>query len=334
MILRALQTGVGEPHEVLQLAHLELPPPGPGEVRVRVLAAAINPADFLRCRGVLGGDDRWPAACGGEGVGRVEQLGAGVVDLEPGRLVLLPSGEAWTEALVAPAGALVPLPEVDPLQAAMLAINPATAALLLSAIVPLQPGDWVLHDAANSAVGRLICRLARARGLHTVGVVRRESATAEVLAAGADAALVDGPEFAVRVAAATRGAPIRLALDAVGGDTAGRLTACLAFGGTLVVYGVLGGGSLHLSAARVAFHGITVRGFSRRAALTDLGPAGARAFYAELAAELGRGTITSEVEATYPLRRLHAAMAHAERDARAGKILLVMDPALAPAAAD
>ena len=77
----------------------------------------------------------------------------------------------------------------------MLRINPATALLLLTDIVALKPGDWIIQNVANSAVGRLVIRLARPRGVKTVNVVRRESLFGELKALGADVCVVDGPDL-------------------------------------------------------------------------------------------------------------------------------------------
>src|SRR6202045_4461398 len=87
---------------------------------------------------------------------------------------------------------------VDLAQAAMLRINPATAQLLLEDPVALAPGDWVIQNVANSAVGRHLIVLAKARGVRTVNVVRRDDVAAELKALGADAVLVDGPDLAAR----------------------------------------------------------------------------------------------------------------------------------------
>src|SRR3984893_3203294 len=64
-------------------------------------------------------------------------------------------------------------PGADPQQLAMLAINPPTAALLLSEYVTLNPGEWVVQHAANSGVGRWVIAFAKTRGLKTVNIVRR-----------------------------------------------------------------------------------------------------------------------------------------------------------------
>ena len=105
--------------------------------------------------------------------------------------------ENWTQRRRVKGDDVIPVPAgLDDLQAAMLRINPPTARLLLSDLVALRPGDWIIQNVANSAVGRFVIRLARARGVRTVNVVRRESLFAELTALGADVCVVDGPELA------------------------------------------------------------------------------------------------------------------------------------------
>lgn len=173
------------PQDVISAVQLQLPDPAAGQVRVRVLAAPINPSDVLTLTGAYGMLPPLPAVGGNEGVGRVEALGAGVSNFKVGQTVLLPVGcGTWVTALNAPADKLIPLPDADPLQLAMLTVNPPTASLLLSEFVDLKPGDWVIQNAANSGVGSYLIQLARLRGFKTINVVRRESAIAAVEAEG------------------------------------------------------------------------------------------------------------------------------------------------------
>jgi NADPH:quinone reductase-like Zn-dependent oxidoreductase len=123
----------------------------------------------------------------------------------------------------------------------MVRINPPTALLLLTDIVALRPGDWVIQNVANSAVGRLVIRLAAARGVRTMNVVRREALFAELKALGADACVVDGPDLAETVKAHTGGGPVRLGLDAVSGQATARLSTCLSEGGVVCNYGSMSG---------------------------------------------------------------------------------------------
>ena len=105
----------------------------------------------------------------------------------------------------------------------------------------------MLQNAANSAVGKLLIRFARARGVRTVNIVRREASFAELKALGADICLVDGPDLSSRLRSILDGAPIRLALDAIGGHATGRLAASVADGGTVCNYGAMERGQCHQS---------------------------------------------------------------------------------------
>src|SRR5215472_15378516 len=198
--------------------------PGAGEIVFDVLAFPINPADLSFCRGSYRLRPALPATPGAECVGRVAAVGDGVRDIRPGDFVVNLQRENWAQRRRIRAEDAIPLPAgLDLAQAAMLRINPATALLLLEDHVDLKPGDWVIQDVANSAVGRHLIVLAKARGVRTVNVVRRDGVAAELRVLGADVVLKDGPDLAERARSATGGAPIRLGIDAVSGDACRRI---------------------------------------------------------------------------------------------------------------
>src|SRR5690606_41120204 len=155
------------PQDLLEVMPLQLPEPAAGEVRVKVLAAPVNPSDVLTLTGEYGQLPPLPAVGGNEGVGRVEEIRGDSHGLAEGDIVLLPVGcGSWSTHLNLATRALVKLPhDVDPVQLSMLTVNPPTAALILSDIIELQPGDWVVQNAANSAVGGYLLQLARRRGI-------------------------------------------------------------------------------------------------------------------------------------------------------------------------
>src|SRR5436190_20221811 len=212
-------TAYGAPEEVAHCVEApDVGQPGAGEIVFDILAFPINPADLSLCRGNYRLRPPLPATPGAECVGRIAAVGAGVSRVKPGDLVINLQRENWTQRRRVKADVVVPVPpRMDVRQAAMLRINPPTAPLLLSDFVELKPGDWVIQNVANSAVGRLVIGLARARGVKTLNVVRREALFAELKGLGADACVVDGDDLAERVKVQTAGAPIRLGLDAVSG---------------------------------------------------------------------------------------------------------------------
>ncbi|WP_428666640.1 zinc-binding dehydrogenase [Reyranella sp.] len=199
---------------------------------------------------------------------------------------------------------------------------------MLTRYVTLSPGEWLIQNAGNSAVGHCVIWLARRRGLRTVSVVRRADQVAPLLAIGGDVVLVDGPDLPARAAAAVGGQPVRLALDAVAGSATTRLAHCLAPRGTLVVYGLLSSPDCTVAASELVFRDITLRGYwftpwFERASAEDRA-----ALYAELGQLVVDGTIRVTVEACYPLERVRDALTHAARPDRFGKILLLPNPHL------
>ena len=314
----------GDPQSVAKVETIDLPAPAAGEVRVRVKFAPINPADINVLEGKYPIRPELPGTPGVEGVGVVEECGAGVSGFASGDAVLLPHRfGAWREAGNANAAELLRIaPDVPLEQAAMLRINPATALVMLRDFTALQPGEWIVQNAANSAVGRCVIRLARHFGWRTVTVVRRADIVDELKAEGADAVLVEGEKISAEIKAATGGAPIRLALNAVGGDSATRIAGALAPGGTIVTYGAMARQPLKVPNGQLIFQDIAWRGFWITRWYQRVGEVVGNALLAELAALAARGIIATPVEAIYPLDQISDAIAHAQRPQRGGKILL------------
>jgi NADPH:quinone reductase-like Zn-dependent oxidoreductase len=226
---------------------------------------------------------------------------------------------------------VIPVPPgLDLLQAAMLRINPPTALLLLTDVVELRPGDWIIQNVANSAVGRFVIRLGRARGIRTVNVVRREALFADLRPLGADVCVVDGPDLPERVRAATGGASIRLGLDAVSGQATARISACVGEGGVVCNYGSMSGEDPVMPRSKLIGDGQSLVGFILGRALAPRSRAQVREIYGELAAQVRAGLLTAPVERVYPIEEIRAAVAHAERGQRHGKILVTPNGPVGP----
>jgi mitochondrial enoyl-[acyl-carrier protein] reductase / trans-2-enoyl-CoA reductase len=322
--MKQVQFGAfGVPHEVADCIDLPaLGAPADREVVVDVAAFPINPADLLTMTGSYAVRPKLPATLGAEAVGTISAVGAGVGNLAAGDRVIILARDNWCQRRRVQAAQVLQVPgNADLLQLAMLKVNPATALMMLRQYVALQPGDWLIQDAANSGVGTNLIRLARADGIRTVNVVRRESLIAPLQAFGADVVVVDGDDLAARVGAAGAG-PIRLAIDAVGGEAVMRLADCLAEGGTVVNYGLLSGKPCMLGAHQTIFKGITLTGFWLQKALTSMARPDLEALYADLADRVADGTLEVHIEATYPIEQIKAALEHAGREGRSGKILV------------
>src|SRR5689334_23439136 len=166
---RAIIERTGAPAEVVRIDEVHTPgEPGGHDALLELVASPIHPADLLTIMGRYAtSSGPMPKVLGKEGLGRVLSVGPMVKHLKPGDLtpLLLQNDGVWQEQHILDAAGLVALPPGgDKLQYAMAIGNPATARLMLRDIVPLELGDWVVQNAANSAVGQYLIQLAKREG--------------------------------------------------------------------------------------------------------------------------------------------------------------------------
>ncbi|XP_011313543.1 probable trans-2-enoyl-CoA reductase, mitochondrial, partial [Fopius arisanus] len=149
--------------------------PGTNEVAVRWILSPVNPADINSIQGKYPTKPKLPAVGGNEGVGEVIDVGSGVKTVRVGDRVV-PNGNnlgTWSTRGVYPAQGVMKIPEsFTDVEASMLNVNPCTAYRMLKDFVPLCPGDTIIQNGGNSAVGQLVIQLCRAWGLNSVSVVR------------------------------------------------------------------------------------------------------------------------------------------------------------------
>ena len=320
-------TRTGPPAEVVELISQARPNPAPNQVLVRMLVAAINPADLNFIEGTYGTSPALPCAPGMEGVGVVAELGSAVSSPPVGTLVLpLESPGAWAEWRLLAPHQLHPLPaSLDLAQAALLRVNPVTAWGLLHQAGPPAAGSWIAQNAASSAAGHAVVQIANSLGLHTVNFVRRAESIPVCQALGADLVFLDdsdGLAAAKAALAATPAATPLLALNAVGGDSALRLMDLLDKGGTHVTYGAMARQALKVPNSMLIFKGLTLRGFWLTLWKAEQSPAALTQLYDHLIDLTLTGKLHQQIAATYPLASFRDALTHAAQNSRNGKILL------------
>ena len=313
----------GNPADVLHVESQPWPTPAQDEAVVRMRAAPINPADLNQIEGKYPIRAELPATPGFEGAGVVVNLEANVTNVAAGALVILPHNVGtWREAVAVKAEELVVVPAgIEPAHAAMLKINPMTAWRLLHDYVDLQGGDWLIQNAANSAAGRAVIQIARELGYKTVNVVRRTELIDELRAEGGDVVLVDGENLREEVKAATTGAPTRLGLNAVGGDSALRLANCLAPGSTLVTFGAMSLQPLKIPNGLLIFKDLRFRGIWINKWYDNATKQQRMEAFQSLFEMAKRGLLKTKVEKSYPLAEARAAVTHAAQGKRSGKII-------------
>ena len=313
----------GNPADVLHVESRPWPTPAAGEVIVKMRAAPINPADLNQIEGKYPVWAELPATPGFEGAGVIVDVGTKIKGLTNGSLVILPHNVGtWREAVAVNADELVVVPEgIKPVHAAMLKINPMTAWRLLHDYVDLARGDWLIQNAANSAAGRAVIQIARELGYKTVNIVRRSELIDELRAEGGDVVLIDSENLRHAVEDAIAGPPIRLGLNAVGGESALRLANCLAPGSTLVTYGAMSLQPLKIPNGLLIFKDLRFRGIWINKWYDNATPAQRMEAFQHLFKMAKRGHLQTKVEKAYPLSEAKTAVAHAARGQRSGKII-------------
>jgi trans-2-enoyl-CoA reductase len=313
----------GNPAEVLRVDTQPWPKATADEALVEMRAAPINPADLNAIEGKYPARPELPATPGFEGAGVVVDLGAEVSGLTAGAVVILPHNVGtWREAVAVKASELVAVPpEIEPVHAAMLKINPMTAWRLLHDYADLKSGEWLIQNAANSAAGRAVIQIARELGYKTVNVVRRAELIEELRGEGGDVVLVDGENLREEVKNATSDAPIRLGLNAVGGDSALRLANCLAPGATMVTFGAMSLQPLKIPNGLLIFKDLRFRGIWINKWYDNATMAERMEAFRRLFSMAKRGLLKAKVEKAYPLREAKAAVTRAAQSKRSGKII-------------
>jgi NADPH:quinone reductase-like Zn-dependent oxidoreductase len=315
----------GEPSDVIELNTVSEPPLGREDVLISMEAAPINPSDFLFVRGIYGVRPTFPSPVGAEGVGRVAKTGSKVdVALRGKRVLILPTYEqgTWADEVVVPVRNIVPVSDAgDPLQLSMMAINPATAYLLLNRYVSLMPGDWIGQTAANAAMGQYIIALAKLAGVKTLNVVRREEAAEQVRQWGGDRVVLQGEDLDKDIEEALDGKKLSLVLDMVGGTPVGELAKSLKPGGSIVVYGLQSGQVPAVSPRDLIYRGLSLHGFwlinwIRNAPRTEI-----EEIYQKLGDLIADGSLSAAVEHVYPLDEFKEAFKQSLQSNRSGKIL-------------
>lgn len=294
-------------------------PPRPGEVLLEMLFAPVNPADRNVLDGTYGTLPDLPATPGNEGCGRV--LESNDPSIPGGALAIPLRRGTWRRFLTLPASDVVALPDdCAPDQAAMLTVNPATAWRLLHDFQSLQPGDWVVQNAATSGVGRAVIALARHLGWRTLNLVRRPEAIDELQSLGANRVVLESQPLDAR--SLCDGHLPRLGLNGVGGASALGVAACLDNGSPHVTYGAMARQPLKipnrfLIFQNLHFHGFWLQHWSRTAS-----PGEKQSLYHRLSELLALGRLHTPVEQIFSLAEIHRALEADASPTRHGKILL------------
>ncbi|MEO8274717.1 MAG: quinone oxidoreductase [Thermoanaerobaculia bacterium] len=311
---------VGGP-EVLQLDSIDVPTPGPGEVRVGMRFAGINFIDTY-LRSGLYDPGPLPAIAGKEGGGVVTAVGPGVTSLRIGdRVSFFEGSGSYADEVVLPAARAVPLPEGLSFEKGVaLTLQGMTAHYLVHGIRPVVAGEKVLIHAVAGGVGLLATQLAKRAGAFVFGTCSTPEKAAAARAAGCDEAILyTQTNFADVVLEKTGGKGVDLAIDSVGKTTFRDSVRATRVRGTIVTFGQSSGmiepfsprpvlGSRTLTSATLFDWVRSPEELAERSS-----------FVFDLAA---RGELSVKIDSVLPLEQAAEAHRRLESRATSGKLLL------------
>jgi NADPH:quinone reductase-like Zn-dependent oxidoreductase len=313
----------GDPSDVLVVRDVPIPEPRPGQVRVRMIARPIHPADLMFIHGNYGVVPKLPSTAGFEGMGVVDAAGP-ETQLAPGTRVCVIGVGTWQDYLVLPDHAAVAVSDkVSDEAAAQVFINPVTAYAMLEEL-NLKPGEWLLQTAAASTLGKMVIALAKKKGVKTINTVRRSEQVSELKLLGADEVIDTEHENLVdRVMEITSSRGAAGALDAVGGELGSQVVDCLARHSTMLVYGILSMKPTEALNSKLIFRSLTIKGFWLSEWFPRASAEAKAAAVGTVMQMLETGELDPTVEARYPLEQVREAAHHARPWGRHGKVLLV-----------
>lgn len=314
----------GEPGEVLTLGARPVPQPGAGQVRIKTILSPIHNHDLWTIRGQYGYKPQLPAIGGTEAVGVVDALGEGVKGVARGQRVAVAGVQGtWAEYFLAPAQGLVPVPEVIADEvAAQLVAMPFSAITLLD-FLHVKSGDWIIQNTANGAVGKTLATIAGARGVRVVNLVRRDAGVDELSALGITHAVsTAGEGWKKQVRAIVADAPIRAAVDSIGGSASGDLLELLGEDGLLVSFGRMAAEPMQISSGELIFKHVTIKGFWASKISAAMPDQSRLQLFGELLRLAAEGELKLPVDAIYDIADAARAATASGQAGRRGKVLL------------
>lgn len=310
----------------LVLEDIAEPVAGPGEVVIRVKAAALNFFDTLITRGKYQKKPDLPFSPSGEVSGVVEALGEGVIGLEPGqRVAAYLSWGGAREKVVAPAEAVIPVPDNVPDDvAAGVSVTYGTAIHGLKDRGRINANDWVAVTGASGGAGLAAIEIAKLLGARVIAVASSAEKLEICREHGADVLVnyADG-DLKEKLKAVTDGNGVDVVYDCVGGEYAEPAVRALAWGGRFLVVGFAAGSIPKLPLNLLLVKGAEAVGvFWGESVKRD--PLGHRDNMTAVLNWVSEGKLVPHIHATYPLAEAAKAIGVLDRREAIGKVVLTV----------
>jgi NADPH:quinone reductase-like Zn-dependent oxidoreductase len=318
---------IGGP-EVLRVESVEVPPPGKGEVQIRIHALGLNRAEAMFRAGQYLLQPRFPARLGYEAAGTVAAIGDGVTGFKVGDAVSVIPGfdmndyGLYGELANAPAAVVAHHPpSLSWEEAAAVWMQYLTAYGALIDIAGLKAGDAVVIPAASSSVGLAAIQVANRVGASPIALTRGPSKRQRLLDSGAAHVIVgDEQDLVKEIMAASNGRGARVVFDPVGGPAIVRLTEAMAPFGTFFIYGALSPEPTPLPLFNTLARSLTIRGYLLFEITTH--PARLERGKRFVNEGLADGSLKPIIARTFPLEQIVEAHRYMESNQQFGKIVV------------
>jgi NADPH:quinone reductase-like Zn-dependent oxidoreductase len=320
---------IGGP-EVLRIDTIDVPPPGPGEIRIRVQALGLNRAESMFRQGIYVVAPQFPERLGYEAAGIVETLGAGVEGFAPGDVVsvipplLMPRWPAYGELATFPAELVVKHPSSLSIEEAAASwMQYVTAYGALVDVAKLAKGEFVVITAASSSVGLAAIQIANRIGAVPIATTRTQAKRQAILDAGAAHVIVTDEEDLVARVREITAFGARVVFDPIAGPVVERLAEAMADGGMLIEYGLLSGEPTPFPLFQALTRSLTLRGYVYSEIVKD--PAKLAAAKAFILDGLNAGALKPIIDRTFPFEAIVEAHRYLESNQQMGKIVVTLD---------
>lgn len=320
----AIHKSFGKPADVLSVGDSPMPQPAANEVRIKTILSPIHNHDLLTISGQYGYKPELPAIGGSEALGIIDAVGDDVTDFSVGQRVACASvHETWAEYFVAPVSMVFVIPDaIEDELAAQLIAMPLSALMLLE-FLEVDSGQWIIHNAANGAVGKTLAMLASARGVKTINLVRSKDSVKELTALGIKNNVVTADDdWKDQVGAIIGDDKITAAVDSVGGESSNELLSLLGSNGTLVSFGIMSGKPMSLDAGSLIFKQAVVKGFWGSKTSQEMDVENKQRLIDELLERATNGDLKLPIEAIYSLDDITTAVSGQVQSGKKGKVLL------------
>ena len=321
----ATYNNFGKPSEVLSVTDSPTPEPKDNEVRIKTILSSIHNHDLVTIKGEYGNKPELPATGGSEAVGTIDALGKDVEGFKKGQRVVVSGVQGtWAEYFIAPAQGIIPIPDaIDDEMAAQLIAMPMSALLLIE-FLNIEPGQWIIQNAANGAVGESMAMLAPERNINTINLVRSKESEKELIELGItkNNVVTDDDDWKEQVQKLVGDAKISGAVDAVGGKSGGELLSLLGKHGAMASLGSVSGEPLTINPSHLIFNLSKVKGFWASDLMQEISADDMQRLTKELIERAANGTLKLPTGGVYDLVDIQKAVSEKVQSEKKGKILI------------